>query len=389
MSLGSRLGRYEILGLIGRGAMGAVYKARDPAIDRLVAVKTVGGALSVWADHQDEFFERFRREARAAGRLTHPHIVSVYDLGVEEASETPFIVMEYVAGVSLSTLLKENPVLPVEQALEIVEQIASALEEAHQNGVVHRDIKPANIFLDQRGRVKVGDFGIARLEGSELTQTGVGLGTPGYLAPELLRGAAADARTDLFALGVVAYQLLTGKKPFAEPRGGAPLAGDATEALAPRVLRGEVPEQASRAVMRCLSERPSDRPQSAAAFLKELRDERGGLEATATIVQPASSPRFGRRTVVLGGTALVLGGLGGLALLSNRGEPVASAPPTPAATTPTRAAPRPPMPSATNPAALPMRPVATPTPSPRREPKDAPEPRHGKARGKGHKKKGN
>jgi len=380
MSVEGRLGRYEILGLIGRGAMGAVYKARDPAIDRLVAVKTVGGALSAWSEHQDEFHERFRREAQAAGRLTHPHIVSVYDLGVEEATETPFIVMEYVAGVSLATLLKENPELPVDQALEIVEQIASALAEAHEHGVVHRDIKPANIFLDQRGRVKVGDFGIARLEGSELTLTGVGLGTPGYLAPELLRGAAADARSDLFALGVVAYQLLTGKKPFAQPRAGTNAGGEPTEVLPPHVLRAEIPEQASLAVMRCLAEQPTDRPASASAFLKQLRVAGPGREATIAVVAPTAAPRMSRRTVVLGAGGLVLGGLGSFMWLQNRSEPPVSASPVPAATTPVQAAPRPasPRPSST--------PAPSPTIAPRHAPRDNAPPGHSKGRGKGNNK---
>ena len=136
----------------------------------------------------------------------------MYDLGVD--GETVFFVMEYVPGVSLETILKENPVLPVAQAARIVEQVVSGLEEAHRQGIVHRDVKPANVFMDERGRVKVGDFGIARVEGSELTQAGVGLGTPGYSAPEVLRGGTATARSDVFALGVLAYRLFSGKRPF-------------------------------------------------------------------------------------------------------------------------------------------------------------------------------
>ena len=140
--------------------MGAVYKASDPALERVVAIKTIHTALLA-DDLRDEFLERFRREARAAGRLSHPNIVSVFDLGFDEATGTPFIVMEYVAGVSLEAVLAENPVLPIVQAIEIMDQVGSALEEAHRHGIVHRDVKPANIFLDDRGRVKVGDFGVA------------------------------------------------------------------------------------------------------------------------------------------------------------------------------------------------------------------------------------
>src|SRR5262245_17419061 len=212
--------------------MGAVYKARDPAIDRVVAVKTVGRALLAIPEHREEYLERFRREARAAGRLSHPNIVSVFDLGVDEATDTPFIVMEHVPGVSLAVVLRENPRPPLEQALDIVEQGALALEEAHRAGIVHRDIKPGNVLLDTRGRVKVGDFGIARLPDSELTQTGVGMGTPGYVAPEVLKGAAADARADVFSLGVVAYQLVTGRRAFE---------ADTRDSLALQVLQHEPP----------------------------------------------------------------------------------------------------------------------------------------------------
>src|SRR5262245_47478380 len=210
----TKLGRYQIEAKLGQGGMGSVFRAKDPVLDRTVAIKTLGGTFGLPSEHRAEFLERFQREARAAGRLSHPNIVGVHDLGVDESSDTPFIVMEYVPGVSLATVLKENPALPVSQALEIVEQVGAALDEAHRHGIVHRDIKPANVFLDDRGRVKVGDFGIARLEDSELTQTGVGLGTPGYIAPEVLRGGRADARSDLFALGVLAYALLAGRKPF-------------------------------------------------------------------------------------------------------------------------------------------------------------------------------
>src|SRR5215470_4971967 len=206
-----RLGRYTILSPLGHGAMGEVYKASDPALDRTVAIKTINPALLAGDELRAEFLERFRREAKAAGRLSHPNIVSVFDLGFDDATATPFIVMEYVPGVSLETVLRENPTLPATQAMEIVEQIGGALEEAHRHGVVHRDIKPANVFRDERGRVKVGDFGVARLEGSDLTQTGVRVGTPGYTAPEVLQGAVADARADVFALGVLAYRLFTGQ----------------------------------------------------------------------------------------------------------------------------------------------------------------------------------
>jgi serine/threonine-protein kinase len=307
MALPSRFGRYQVLEPLGQGAMGAVYKARDPDIDRFVAVKTLGAAILAVPEHRSEFLARFRQEARAAGRLSHPHIVSVFDVGVEEATQTPFIVMEYVAGVSLGTVLHENPTLPLSQALEILGQVGSALEEAHRQGIVHRDIKPGNIFLDTRGSVKVGDFGIARIEGSDLTQTGVGLGTPGYSAPEVVRGGTADARADVFALGALAYCLLSGRKPFQ----GATAQAIGIDVLQrepdpPVALRPEIPPHTSDAVMRALAKDPAQRTPSAAAFLEDLR----GSETTLAGVVPP--PASGWRWLLVGAltlAAIVLGAL--------------------------------------------------------------------------------
>jgi eukaryotic-like serine/threonine-protein kinase len=330
----THLGRYEVVSLLGQGGMGAVYKARDPALDRVVALKTINPVLLAGGELRDEYLERFRREARAAGRLSHPHIVSVYDLGFDEAGATPFIVMEYVAGVSLETLLKENPTLPVTQALEMVEQIASALDEAHRHGVVHRDIKPANVFVDPRGRVKVGDFGVARLEGSELTQAGVSFGTPGYAAPEVVRGGTADVRSDVFALGVLAYRLLAGKRAFS----GATREAVAIDILErepppPQALRAEVPEHVSAAVMRTLAKSPEARTPTAGAFLQELNVS-PGAEMTASVVSrplaatPMSSPtrplpgtRGRRRGLVVAALIAVALALGAGAFLVTRAGP--------------------------------------------------------------------
>jgi serine/threonine-protein kinase len=363
MSTPTRFGRYEVVEPLGQGAMGAVFKARDPAIDRLVAVKTLGGTLLAFPEHREEFLARFRQEARAAGRLSHPAIVAIHDVGVEESTSTPFIVMEYVPGVSLATVLQENPVLPADQALDIVEQVGAALEEAHAHGIVHRDVKPGNIFLDTRGRVKVGDFGIARMEGSELTQTGIGLGTPGYVAPEVLRGARADARSDLFALAVVAYTLLAGRKPFAgktgQEMGVQVLEHDPPP---PKVLRPEVPEAVSAAVMRALVKDADRRTRDVARFLSELRAARG---ATATAIRPGETPtasatavplaplrpeRGGRRAAIVAAALAALALLLAGALLAlrywNGGSEAAPTPTTRPATTrplvrPTAPAPRP------------------------------------------------
>jgi len=328
-----QLGRYQLGDKLGQGGMGSVYRAVDPALERTVAIKTLGGAYGIPSDQRAEFLERFQREARAAGRLSHPNIVAVHDLGVDAATGTPFIVMEYVPGVSLATVLKENPVLPIGQALEVVEQVGAALEEAHRHGVVHRDVKPANVFLDERGRVKVGDFGIARLKDSELTQTGVGLGTPGYIAPEVLRGQRADARSDLFALGVLAYALLAGRKAFP---------GDTRERLAvqvleaqppaPHAVRPEVPAAASAAVMRALAKTPEDRQAGVAAFLRELRGEppTRAVGATRTIAappppRPAPAAASRRKLAAVLLLLALLAGLGGL-LAWRRQAPAARAP---------------------------------------------------------------
>jgi serine/threonine protein kinase len=291
----TRIGRYEVEGLLGQGGMGAVYKARDPELDRTVAIKTVSPLLLASEELRQEYLERFRREARAAGRLSHPNIVAVYDLGMD--GDTIYFVMEYVSGVSLDTILKENPVLPLAQATSIVEQVISGLEEAHGHGIVHRDVKPGNVFVDERGRVKVGDFGIARVEGSELTRAGVGLGTPGYSAPELLRGGTASARTDVFALGVLAYRLFSGQRPF---QGSLPetLSIDILERNppSPRSVRQEVPEHVSDAVMHALAKAPEQRTPSATEFLRELRaapidrTALGGPAAQPSLPQARPSP---------------------------------------------------------------------------------------------------
>ena len=322
--------------------MGAVYKARDPVIDRTVAIKTINPLLLRGHAEREEFLERFRREARAAGRLSHPNIVSVHDLGADEATGTPFIVMEYVPGTSLETVLSENASLPVEQAVEVLEQVSAALAEAHRGGVIHRDVKPSNVFLDPRGRVKVGDFGVARLEGSELTQAGVGLGTPGYSAPEVLRSAPADARSDVFALGVLAYRALTGQRPFPATTPEA-VAIEVLERSPPppASVRPEIPEHISRAVMRALEKSREQRTPSAEAFAQDLRS--GPVPATgaalavpappapveplptATIAVPTVASARPRRRWVAALVLLGLAALAALALTARRGSDAPSA----------------------------------------------------------------
>jgi serine/threonine-protein kinase len=210
-----QLGRYEILAELGRGAMGAVFRARDPRIDRIVAVKTIAVPAGD-VNSAEEYRRRFFREAQAAGRLSHPGIVTIYDVGEEESSQSPFIVMEYIDGRALSDVVEDmaGGVLPQDTALDLIRQIAVALDYAHGQGIVHRDIKPSNILVTRDGQAKIADFGIAKLSLAEVTLSGNLLGTPAYMSPEQISGKPIDGRSDLFSLGVIAYWLLTGEKPF-------------------------------------------------------------------------------------------------------------------------------------------------------------------------------
>ena len=209
----TQLGRYVISKVLGKGAMGVVYLSRDPVIGRQIALKT----LAVPADspeESDEFQQRFLREAQAAGILTHPGIVTVHDAGVDEATGLSFIAMELVEGKSLKDLLKESHPFTFSEVARIGSTIASALDYAHSKGVVHRDVKPANILLTPQGHPKITDFGVARLEASNLTATGQFIGTPNYMSPEQVIGDPVTGRSDLFSLGVVLFELLTGSRPF-------------------------------------------------------------------------------------------------------------------------------------------------------------------------------
>jgi eukaryotic-like serine/threonine-protein kinase len=207
----ARLGKYEIKGVLGKGAMGVVYKAFDPHIQRTVAIKTVRKDI-VDAEMTAQFLSRFKNEARAVGRLHHPNIVGIYEYGEDEA--VAFIAMEFVDGTGLRDYLDRKVHFEFGQLVNIMAQLLQALEFAHANGVVHRDIKPANLIMTAKGELKVADFGIARIDTSELTMDGTVLGTPSYMSPEQCMGRPSDHRSDLFSAAVVFYELLTGEKPF-------------------------------------------------------------------------------------------------------------------------------------------------------------------------------
>lgn len=207
-----KLGRYEIIEELGRGAMGRVYRARDPQIDRVVALKTFT-LTEIDESIDNDFRERFFREAKAAGKLLHPGIVTIFDVGEDPDTKTPFIVMELIEGRSLEEIGRENRPSR-EECLDLVRQLAEALDYAHSMGIVHRDIKPSNIIVTPRGQAKIADFGVAKLQTTQLTQTGVVMGTPVYMSPEQMVGDPVDGRSDLFSLASILYWLLTGERPF-------------------------------------------------------------------------------------------------------------------------------------------------------------------------------
>ena len=211
--IGKKLGRYKIISELGRGAMGAVYRAVDPLIERDVAIKTL--LPNVPDEIMDEVRERFIREARSAGRLNHPSIVTIFDVGEQDG--VAYIAMELLEGRSLQQLLREGDKLPPHLAAELVAQVADALDAAQQVKIVHRDVKPANIMLAPGGRAKLTDFGVARVDSSSMTQTGAALGSPKYMSPEQVLGQPVDPRSDIFALGVVLYEALTKRTPFERP----------------------------------------------------------------------------------------------------------------------------------------------------------------------------
>ena len=215
MPITQQLGRYEIVAELGRGGMGAVFRARDPKINRIVAIKTISVPESD-STEMEHYRQRFFREAQAAGRLSHPGIVTIYDVDEDPVTQTPFIVMEYAEGRTLAEFVAQSPdgKLAPATALDLVEQIALALDYAHGAGIVHRDIKPANIIVTAEGRAKIMDFGIAKLALTEVTIPGHVMGTPAYMSPEQVNGKPVDGRSDLFSLGVIAYWLLTSVKPF-------------------------------------------------------------------------------------------------------------------------------------------------------------------------------
>jgi len=271
------LGRYQILNEIGKGAMGVVYRARDPMINREVALKAIPLADEFEGRDLEEARGRFFREAEMAGRLSHPHIVTIFDAG--EHDGTAYIAMELLRGRHLVEHTQPERLLPVAVALDLVGRLADALHFAHQRQVVHRDIKPANVMYDPSGaELKITDFGIARLTDSARTRTGVVLGTPSFMSPEQLQGREVTGRSDLFSLAVTLYQLLTAHLPFradSMPALMLKIVQDPHPRI--RAIRPDLPEKLDAFFERALGKDPADRFDSGAAFAAALRQIGGTL----------------------------------------------------------------------------------------------------------------
>ena len=263
----SKLGKYEVRGELGRGAMGVVYEGYDPLIERVVALKTIRADQLV-GDNAREIVARFRREAQAAGRLSHPNIVSIYDFG--EDAGVWYIAMEFVKGRELKEYFEAQQRFSTADSVRILTQILSALGYSHKLGVIHRDIKPANIILLADGSVKVADFGIAHIESSELTQVGAVLGTPSYMSPEQIQGLPIDGRSDLFSVGVILYQFLTGERPFTGSSTITMRKVLEENPLPPSRFNVQLPGAMDAVVRKALEKRADDRYQSADEFAAAL-----------------------------------------------------------------------------------------------------------------------
>jgi serine/threonine-protein kinase len=277
-----KIGRYSILGELGRGAMGRVYRAHDPNIGRAIALKVIP------LDSTEQGLAvRFRHEAQAAGTLSHPNIVTIFDAGEDDGFL--YIAMELVEGRTVQQILSQGP-LPIEQVISFCEQAAAALDHAHARGVIHRDIKPANLMV-QSGVVKVADFGIAKSAAAGMTSTGQLLGTPQYLAPEVVRGGTADARSDIFSLGIILYEMLTGTRAFA---------GDNITTVIYRVISEQppapsnvistVPPGVNGVVLKALAKNPEDRYANCADLVSDLKKHAYGENTPLTVRPRAAQP---------------------------------------------------------------------------------------------------
>jgi serine/threonine-protein kinase len=292
MGVPERIGRYEIVAEIGRGAMGSVFKARDPIVGRIVALKTIHSA-ALAGEQSLEYRARFQREARASGVLAHPGIVPVFDVGEDDGA--PFLVMEFVDGRTLADAMKKGERFPLDRVCDIGQQIAEALGYAHRQGVIHRDIKPANVLLTSREiygseRPRITDFGIAKLAASEITTHGQLLGTPSFMPPEQFTGTPVDGRADLFSLGVILYSMATGEQPFAgETMTAVSYKVVYTDPIPPSKLNPAISSRLQAAILKCLAKSPAERYQTGEEVAQELQANRSSIGAAPNPAAPASS----------------------------------------------------------------------------------------------------
>jgi serine/threonine-protein kinase len=298
------IGRYQVLASVGYGAMGAVYKAFDPLIKRTLAIKTIRLDIPRQSPQYKSFIERFYHEARISGTLSHPNIVTLFDIG--EEGGVPYLAMEFVEGETLSSILERGVRFPPEKVIGLISQIASAVDYAHSKGVIHRDIKPSNLILYEAERVKVTDFGIAKLVDAEITHSGTLLGTPSYMSPEQAMGDKLDGRSDIFSLGVCAFEMLSGEQPFPGTNVTSILYKLVhVDPIEPANLEmnGLVPQKWHEVFGRVLAKRPDDRYQTATDFVQDLEyclgawfggiaddllGDAGSAEATADTVVSAN-----------------------------------------------------------------------------------------------------
>ncbi|NTV64662.1 MAG: serine/threonine protein kinase, partial [Oscillochloris sp.] len=267
--LGGRLGRYEIRAELGRGGMARVYHAFDTLLQRPVAIKVLAAQLSM----DPEFVQRFEREARTAASLRHPHIVTIYDVGEQDSLH--YIAMEFINGRTLHSILNEQTTLGLGYAITILEPVARALDFAHTQGAVHRDVKPHNIMVDTSGRMVLTDFGIAQTpdaDSERLTRTGVFMGTPEYISPEQAEARRVDGRSDLYSLGVVAYEIITGRVPFSGATPQLIVAHAQLLPPPPTSVLAYLPSELDIVLARALAKRPESRYPSGIALVDALRD---------------------------------------------------------------------------------------------------------------------
>ncbi len=290
-----KIGRYEIISQIGKGAMGVVYLAKDPVIDRVLAIKTIR-LIGLAKEEGEEFLKRFYQEAKAAGGLSHPNIVTIHDAGFDQELEMHYIVMEYIPGKTLKEIIQQKVPLDFKEKAIILEKIADGIAYAHSKGIIHRDIKPANIIISGPDNIKITDFGIAKLPASQLTTDGQYLGTPSYMSPEQVLGRPVDARSDIFSFGIVAYELLAYQKPFTGSNLTEVSHSIAYENHKPlQELVPNCPKVLLYIVDKCLSKDPLLRFQNAKEISKELKNfilipEEEKKDEEATVVYKEKIP---------------------------------------------------------------------------------------------------